>query len=66
VALLKADELEDLQKRYASSEGELVLRPDQRLASVHWEGRRLIRAVLRNDEALRVRIDALPQPLPQP
>ncbi|MBH0109963.1 glycosyltransferase [Salinibacterium sp. NG22] len=60
VALLKADELEDLQKRYASSEGELVLRPDQRLASVRWEGRRLIRAVLRNDEALRVRIDALP------
>jgi processive 1,2-diacylglycerol beta-glucosyltransferase len=61
VALLTADELEDLQKRYASAEGELVLRPDQTLASVHWEGRRLIRAVLRNDDALRVRIDALPQ-----
>lgn len=61
VALLKADELEDLQKRYASSGGELVLRPDQTLASVRWEGRRLIRAVLRNDDALRVRIDAPPQ-----
>jgi processive 1,2-diacylglycerol beta-glucosyltransferase len=60
VALLTADELEDLQKRYASAEGELVLRPDQTLASVHWEGRRLIRAVLRDDESLRVRIDALP------
>ncbi|QYH35114.1 glycosyltransferase [Salinibacterium sp. M195] len=61
VALLKADELQDLQKRYASAEGELVLRPDQTLASLRWEGRRLIRAVLRNDDSLRVRIDALPQ-----
>ena len=61
VALLRAEELEDLQKRYASSEGELVLRPDQTLASIRWEGRRLIRAVLRNDDALRVRIDALPR-----
>ncbi|MBH0082283.1 glycosyltransferase [Salinibacterium sp. SWN167] len=60
VALLKADELKDLQKRYASTEGELVLRPDQTLASLRWEGRRLIRAVLRHDDSLRVRVDPLP------
>ncbi|MBH0008217.1 glycosyltransferase [Salinibacterium sp. SWN1162] len=66
VALLKADELKDLQKRYASTEGELVLRPDQTLASLRWEGRRLIRAVLRNDDSLRVRIDALPHAQPSP
>jgi processive 1,2-diacylglycerol beta-glucosyltransferase len=46
VALLRAEELGDLQKRYGSPDGGLVLRRGQALVSLRWEERRLLRAML--------------------
>lgn len=63
VALLRADELVDLQKRYADSDGNLVLQPETR-ASFRWEARRLLRSVLRGDESLAVSVEALAVGLP--
>ncbi len=57
VALLQAEELEDLQKRYGTPEGGLVLRRSQALRSLRWEERRLLRAILRGDDALPVRVE---------
>ena len=59
VALLRAEELGDLQKRYATPDGGLVLRRDQTPASLRWEARRLLRAMLRGDDALPVRVEEL-------
>lgn len=60
VALLQAEELTDLQKRYAADEkGFLVLRQEEALVPFRWEARRLLRSVLRGDQALPVRVDAL-------
>lgn len=62
VALLRSEELGDLQKRYATSSGGLVLRRDS--APVRWEARRLLRAMLWGDDALHVRLEGLSAPLP--
>jgi processive 1,2-diacylglycerol beta-glucosyltransferase len=59
VALLRAEELGDLRKRYATPDGGLVLRRDQTPASLRWEARRLLRAMLRGDDALPVRVEEL-------
>lgn len=58
VALLQAEEVVDLQKRYADPDGNLVLRHETR-ASFRWEARRLLRSVLGDDQALPVRVEAL-------
>jgi processive 1,2-diacylglycerol beta-glucosyltransferase len=62
VALLRAEELGDLQKRYATPNGGLVLRRGQALVSLRWEERRLLRAMLRGDDALPVRVEGLSSP----
>jgi processive 1,2-diacylglycerol beta-glucosyltransferase len=55
VALLQAEELSDLQKRYATPNSGLVLRLGQAPLLLGWEERRLLRALLRGDTALPVR-----------
>ncbi|MBT8159493.1 MULTISPECIES: glycosyltransferase [Arthrobacter] len=55
VALLQAEELSDLQKRYATPDSRLVLRRGQAPLLLGWEERRLLRALLRGDTALPVR-----------
>jgi processive 1,2-diacylglycerol beta-glucosyltransferase len=57
VALLQAQELEDLQRRYGTRDGGLVLRRGQALRSLRWEERRLIRAILGKDETLSVHVE---------
>ena len=57
VALLQAQELEDLQKRYGTRDGGLVLRRGQALRSLRWEERRLIQTILRKDETLSVHVE---------
>jgi processive 1,2-diacylglycerol beta-glucosyltransferase len=64
VALLQAEELDDLRNRYADAEGQLVLRQDQTLAPFRMEARRLLRSVLGPDDELRVRVEALAPPQP--
>ncbi len=59
VALLQAAELGDLQQRYSDPRGNLVLRLDETRPSFGWEARRLVRSVLRHDQALPVRTEAL-------
>lgn len=59
VALLRAEELGDLQKRYAAADGTLVLQNDEGPSPFRWEARRLLRSVLRDDAALTVRVEAL-------
>jgi processive 1,2-diacylglycerol beta-glucosyltransferase len=63
VALLQAEELGDLQKRYATPNGGLVLRRGQSPLLPRWEERRLLRAMLRGDDALPVRVEGLSSPL---
>lgn len=62
VALLRAEEMEDLQKRYATPNGGLVLRRGQAPVSLRWEAQRLLRAILRGDGALPVRVEGLSAP----
>lgn len=64
VALLRAEELGDLQTRYATPNGGLVLRLGHALMSPRWEERRLLRAILRGDDELPVRIEG-PSPPPR-
>jgi processive 1,2-diacylglycerol beta-glucosyltransferase len=64
VALLRAEELGDLQKRYSTPNGGLVLRRDKARVSVRWEARRLLRTMLWGDDTLRVRVEGLSAPLP--
>ncbi|MDQ0735076.1 MGDG synthase family glycosyltransferase [Arthrobacter agilis] len=59
IALLQVKELKDLQKRYATPNGDLVLRRGQASISLRWEPRRFLRALLRRDDALPVRIEGL-------
>ncbi len=59
VALIRAEELVDLQKRYAAPDGTLVLQHDEPRVSFRWEARRLLRSVLGDDQALPVRVEAL-------
>ena len=58
VALLQADEVVDLQKRFSDADGNLVLQHETR-ASFRWEARRMLRSVLLDDTALPVRVEAL-------
>ncbi|MGI8459531.1 MAG: MGDG synthase family glycosyltransferase [Propionibacteriaceae bacterium] len=62
VALLRAQELGELQKRYGTASGSLVLRRDHARVSLRWEQRRLFRAMLRGDDVLSVRVKAIPGP----
>lgn len=59
VALLRAEELGDLQKRYATPNGNLVLRRDHPPMAIRWEARRLLRAMLRGDDVLPVRVEGV-------
>ncbi|HWM33181.1 MAG TPA: glycosyltransferase [Pseudolysinimonas sp.] len=59
VALLRAEELDDLKKRHPYRGGTLVLQRDDTLVPLRWEARRLLSAVLRSDDELPVRIEAL-------
>lgn len=59
VALMQAEELVDLQKRYTDPDGTLVLRRDEARVSFRWEARRLLRSVLGVDESLPVRVETL-------
>lgn len=63
VALLQADELGDLQRRYSTSGGDLVLRRDKAPSSVRWEERRVLLAILRGDDELCVSAEELSAPL---
>lgn len=62
VALLRAEQLGDLQKRYATSSGDLVLRRDKEPTRFRWEARRLLRALLRGDDVLPVQVEMLSSP----
>ncbi|WP_343901784.1 MGDG synthase family glycosyltransferase [Arthrobacter rhombi] len=64
VALLRAEELGDLEKRYATPNGGMVLRRDPASMSLRWEPRRLLRTMLRGDDVLPVRIEGQSAPLP--
>ncbi|MCU1574653.1 MAG: polysaccharide biosynthesis protein [Micrococcaceae bacterium] len=66
VALLQAEELKDMQKRYANPDGGLVLRRGSAPLVHRWEARRLLRAMLRGDDALPVRVEGVSAPLPVP
>ena len=59
VALLRAEELEDLEKRYARHGSSLTLERDEGLLSLRWEARGLLSAVLRDDEQLIVTVESL-------
>jgi len=57
VALLRQDELVELQSRHPSRDGHLVLQRDDALVALRWEARRLLRSVLRGDAELPVRVE---------
>jgi len=59
VAVVQAEELVDLTRRYAEPDGTLVLRQDESRAPFRWEARRLLRAVLGEDSSLSVRVEPL-------
>jgi processive 1,2-diacylglycerol beta-glucosyltransferase len=59
IALLTAAELTDLERRYADSHGNIVLRLDEIRTPFRWEARRLLRSVLRGDPSLPVRVESL-------
>ncbi|MFJ6078040.1 glycosyltransferase [Pseudarthrobacter sp. NPDC092419] len=63
VALLRAEELGDLQKRYATPDGGLVLRRGDAHMSLRGGEPRLLRAILRGDDELPVRVEG-PSPPP--
>jgi processive 1,2-diacylglycerol beta-glucosyltransferase len=60
VAVLRAEQVDDLRARHAEPGEELVLRRTQASLPFGWEVRRLLRGVLRGDDALPVRVEALP------
>ncbi|AMM19458.1 polysaccharide biosynthesis protein [Frondihabitans sp. PAMC 28766] len=64
VALLRADEVAELEKHYGTSSGVLVLRRNIAPVSLRSETRRLLHAILRGDDALPVRVEALTAPTP--
>ncbi|MEO6533920.1 MAG: glycosyltransferase [Pseudolysinimonas sp.] len=59
VALLRLEELDDLQKRHPQQDGQLVLQRDDALLPLRREARRLLKSVLRGDRALAVRVEAV-------
>ena len=59
VALLRAEQLDELRTRHAEPGEDLVLRRAQASLPFGWEVRRLLRGVLRGDDALPVRVEAL-------
>lgn len=59
VALLREEELADLQQRYATPSGDLVLRNGQGAFLLRWEARRFLRAILRGDSEVPVRVEGL-------
>ncbi|MBK4346978.1 MGDG synthase family glycosyltransferase [Lacisediminihabitans changchengi] len=63
IALLRAEEVVDLRRRYEDSPGDLVLRREERRAPFRWEARRLLRSVLGDDETLSVRVETVAPPL---
>lgn len=62
VALLRVEELDDLQRRHTVIGDDLILERDDALVPLRWEARRLIGSVLRGDDHLRVRVEALSAP----
>ena len=62
VAVLRAEEADDLRGRFADANGDLVLRRSGSLFGR--ELRRLLRSVLRADDALAVRVEGLTGPYP--
>ncbi len=66
IALLQAEEVVDLEKRYGTQSGTLVLRQDETLAPFRWEARRLLRSVLRGAASLSVRVEPLAAPATEP
>ncbi|HEV7743105.1 MAG TPA: polysaccharide biosynthesis protein, partial [Pseudolysinimonas sp.] len=59
VALLRVEELGDLQNRYGDAGGNLMLQRDDSRSPFPWEARRLLSGVLRDDRELSVRVEAL-------
>lgn len=59
VALLRAEEVADLQKRHAGEKGTLVLRRDDALVPLRWEARGLLSGILGDDAELLVRVTSL-------
>jgi len=59
VALIRADQLDDLRKRSGTPDGGLLLRRDRRPLPTGWEARRLIRTVVREGEELAVTVQGL-------
>lgn len=57
VALLRAEELAELQSRHPQRDGHLVLQRDDALVPLRWEARRLLKSVLRGDSELPVRVE---------
>jgi len=57
VALLRAEELAELQTRHPERDGHLVLQRDDALVPLRWEARRLLKSVLRGDAELPVRVE---------
>lgn len=62
VALLRAEELVVLQRRYATEDGDLILRREHSPMSLKWEERRLFRAMLRGEDVLPVRAEGSSAP----
>ncbi|WP_405476022.1 MGDG synthase family glycosyltransferase [Paenarthrobacter ilicis] len=56
VALLQAEELEGLKERYSTTNEGIVIRRGQAPLLLRWEERRLVRAMLRDDDGLPVRV----------
>jgi processive 1,2-diacylglycerol beta-glucosyltransferase len=59
VAVLRAEQVDDLKARHAETGDALVLRRTQASLPFGWEVRRLLRGVLRSDDALSVHVEAL-------
>jgi processive 1,2-diacylglycerol beta-glucosyltransferase len=57
VALLREEELVELQSRHPNRDGHLVLQRDDALVPLRWEARRLLKSVLRGDAELPVRVE---------
>jgi processive 1,2-diacylglycerol beta-glucosyltransferase len=62
VALLRVEELDDLQRRYAGPDGTLVLRREDSLLPLRGEARHLLSTVLRDHQQLVVRVEPLSAP----
>ena len=59
VALLRAEEIDELQRRYVTRSGRLLLQRDEALLSFPSEVRRLVDSILREDRTLDVEVQTL-------